>query len=235
MTNSTHVDFVGNEINVGDLVTCLKSGSSTSWLVYGVVLRLTRTCAIVLTGGDSNASELMEAYESCADDLETCTKARYLKYADRIYDITRRDKRGIIKVINNYDGYHTIGELYDHRASLFAIVVNDHSDISWKSKQHHDGSMYYGMFIVGMNTPYGQVSYHYDVARHWELFKCRELDRAPAWDGHSPADVVERLAKFSKYVTYCKSCHGTGYLKSHSDAPDRRCPCCNGTGLREGY
>ena len=128
-----------------------------------------------------------------------------------------------------------MSELYDHRAALFAVTVNEHNSISWKSKQHHDGTMYDGMFIVGMDTPYGQVSYHYNTDKCWDMFKCKELERAPEWDGHSPAVVVERLAKFSKYVTYCKSCHGTGYLKSHSDAPDSRCPHCSGTGLREGY
>ena len=31
----------------------------------------------------------------------------------------------------------------------------------------------------------------------------------------------------------CKSCHGTGYLKSRCDEPDRVCPICNGTGKYE--
>lgn len=30
----------------------------------------------------------------------------------------------------------------------------------------------------------------------------------------------------------CKDCRGTGYLKSYCDAPDRRCPSCNGSGDR---
>lgn len=31
----------------------------------------------------------------------------------------------------------------------------------------------------------------------------------------------------------CNSCHGTGYLKSRCDEPDRVCPNCNGTGKDE--
>lgn len=31
----------------------------------------------------------------------------------------------------------------------------------------------------------------------------------------------------------CNSCHGTGYLKSRCDEPDRVCPICNGTGKDE--
>lgn len=52
------------------------------------------------------------------------------------------------------DGYHTFNELYHHRAILFANICNK-SGKSWKSKKHHDGSMYDGMFIVGINTPDG--------------------------------------------------------------------------------
>lgn len=32
----------------------------------------------------------------------------------------------------------------------------------------------------------------------------------------------------------CKVCHGTGYLKSHSDAPDRPCPHCGYTMPEDG-
>jgi DnaJ-class molecular chaperone len=34
-------------------------------------------------------------------------------------------------------------------------------------------------------------------------------------------------------LSKCKDCHGTGYLKSYCDAPDRRCPSCNGSGRCE--
>jgi hypothetical protein len=77
---------------------------------------------------------------------------------------------------------HTMDELYHHRAVLFAIVVNDRPAMSWKSKLHHDGTMINGMFVVGLNSPYGQITYHY-LLEEWDLFKCEEVPFAPKWDG----------------------------------------------------
>ena len=92
------------------------------------------------------------------------------------------------------DGYHTFDELYDHRAKLFSVIVRDHRELAWKSRLHHDGTMYDGMFIVGVETPRGQATYHYDVDPYWGLFDCKELDRAPEWDGHTPAQAIDRIA-----------------------------------------
>lgn len=89
------------------------------------------------------------------------------------------------------DGYHTFNELYYHRAVLFSVICNQNKDIAWKSKLHSDGTMYDEMFIVGINTPEGQYSYHYDI-NLWSLFDVEELDKAPEYDGHSPKDI-ERL------------------------------------------
>lgn len=92
------------------------------------------------------------------------------------------------------DGYHTFDELYDHRAKLFSVIVRDHREIAWKSRLHHDGTMYDGMFIVGVETPGGQATYHYDVDPYWGIFDCEELDRAPEWDGHTPRQSIDRIA-----------------------------------------
>ena len=92
------------------------------------------------------------------------------------------------------DGYHTFNELYHHRAVLFSVIVRDHPEIAWKSKKHHDGTMYDGMFIVGIDTPQGQATYHYDTVPYWDMFECRELDTAPEWDGHTSDDAIARIA-----------------------------------------
>lgn len=92
------------------------------------------------------------------------------------------------------DGYHTFNELYDHRARLFSVVVRDHREIAWKSRLHHDGTMYDGMFIVGVETPQGQATYHYDIDPYWDIFDCKELVRAPEWDGHTPEQAISRIA-----------------------------------------
>ncbi len=101
------------------------------------------------------------------------------------------------------DGYHTFNELYHHRAVLFSVIVKTFSDKAWKSLRHHDGTMYDGMFIVGIDTPEGQATYHYDIDPYWDMFECRELERAPEWDGHTPAQAIERIGKL-KPVRYGK-------------------------------
>lgn len=91
------------------------------------------------------------------------------------------------------DGYHTFDELYHHRAVLFSVIVAAFPERSWKSLHHHDGSMYDGMFIVGIDTDAGPATYHYDVDPYWDMFPCEVLDRAPEWDGHTPDDAIERI------------------------------------------
>ena len=93
------------------------------------------------------------------------------------------------------DGYHTFNELYHHRAVLFSVIVKAFEDKAWKSKKHHDGTMYDGMFIVGIETPDGQTTYHYDINPYWDMFQCKELEYAPEWDGHTPAQAIERIGK----------------------------------------
>lgn len=95
------------------------------------------------------------------------------------------------------DGYHTFNELYHHRAVLFSVIVSCYPERAWKAKKHHDGTMYDGMFIVGIETPSGQATYHYDVIPYWDMFKCRELESAPKWDGHTPAQAIERIGKLA--------------------------------------
>lgn len=55
-------------------------------------------------------------------------------------------------------------------------------------------------FIVGIDTPEGQYSYHYHK-KYWDKFKCvNELEFAPEWDGHKPEDVDRLLSLcFDKY------------------------------------
>lgn len=91
------------------------------------------------------------------------------------------------------DGYHTFNELYHHRAVLFSVICNARPDIAWKSKKHHDGTMYDGMFIVGIDTPDGQATYHYDIEPYWGMFHVKELEFAPEWDGHTPDEAIRRI------------------------------------------
>ena len=96
------------------------------------------------------------------------------------------------------DGYHTFNDLYHHRAVLFGVICSLlPKDKSWKSLKHHDGSMFDDMFIVGIDTEYGQITYHYDIDPYYDTIFAgvRELPNAPEWDGHTPDEAVERLVK----------------------------------------
>ena len=68
---------------------------------------------------------------------------------------------------------------------------------AWKSKLHDTGDMFDGMFIVGIETEQGQATYHYDIDPYWDMFKVKELKKAPKWDGHSPYDAIERIGNLS--------------------------------------
>ena len=115
---------------------------------------------------------------------------------DKLLDINH-DKKSIGECS---DGYHTFNELYDHRAKLFAIICEVFKDLAWKSKKHDTGDMYDGMFIVGINTPQGQATYHYDIDPYWDMFNVKELDNAPKWDGHTPTEAINRILSLNQYT-----------------------------------
>ena len=93
------------------------------------------------------------------------------------------------------DGYHTFNSLYHQRLILFAALVNTFPTLAWKSHKHFDGEAPFGggWFIVGIETPKGQYTYHYEE-KDWDLFRCKEVPTAPQWDGHTDADVERLLA-----------------------------------------
>lgn len=91
------------------------------------------------------------------------------------------------------DGNHTFRELYAHRVTLFALACRLRPDLAWRSRAHHDGTRLPGWFLAGMNTPAGPVSYHAPLTAWDEFDGVATLDRAPEWDGHTPADVLDRI------------------------------------------
>lgn len=99
------------------------------------------------------------------------------------------------------DGYHTFGELYEHRIWLFIALCGWIREAGcggpsmWKSRIHHDGSELDGWFIAGIGKKAGeQITYHLPD-RYWEALAVIELDCAPEWDGHTSNDVIERLKR----------------------------------------
>lgn len=94
------------------------------------------------------------------------------------------------------DGYHTFNELYDFRREYNAALVNAGVWPAHKSHRHHDGELCFDgkYFIVMMETPFGQISNHYEC-KYWDEFHCEEKYVADEWDGHTEKDVLERLMK----------------------------------------
>lgn len=96
------------------------------------------------------------------------------------------------------DGYHTFDELYDHRCLNFLAwqaLMHLHGEPyspAWKSHKHNDGSSYDGWFIAGLTMPLGQITYHIPD-KYWDLSHAVERESAPEWDGHTSADVIERM------------------------------------------
>lgn len=109
------------------------------------------------------------------------------------------------------DGYHTMDELYTHRIELWITMCRISAQFRhhfkdtatsqkagvfqiWRSKLHDDGSEFDGWFILGMGKDAGeQITYHLPMS-YWERTEFAEtLEKAPDWDHHTSADVLERL------------------------------------------
>lgn len=105
------------------------------------------------------------------------------------------------------DGYHTFGELYEHRVTLFIalckMAVDWSSELSrdkpyvWASKKHSDGTEWKGWFLMGIGDKKGeQITYHLPIEKFDECCVIAQvIEQAPDFDGHTSADVLERLAK----------------------------------------
>lgn len=99
------------------------------------------------------------------------------------------------------DGYHTFGELYEHRIINYLALCRvlrmssefDNTPV-WRSKVHSDGSVWDGWFLLGIGKEFGkQITYHLPE-KYWDKCSWAEtLDMAPEFDGHTSEDVLQRL------------------------------------------
>lgn len=115
------------------------------------------------------------------------------EFTEKINELILQGKEQGFSTKDISDKWHTFGDLYYHRMILTYMVLKNYPSLSWKSKQHHDGTMFDDSFIVGIDTPKGQYSYHYDL-KYWDLFDIKELDKAPVYDGHKPEDISRLLS-----------------------------------------
>lgn len=102
---------------------------------------------------------------------------------------------GVSEIDDLSDGFHTFRQLYYQRMMLFATIVKQNRDRAWKSLRHEDGELCFGggWFIVGVDTPEGSYTYHYED-NYYSMFDCKELERARHWDGHTEKDVTRLLS-----------------------------------------
>lgn len=94
------------------------------------------------------------------------------------------------------DGYHTFGELYEHRIALYIALCKELSrrmDV-WRSMKHSDDTSMDGWFVMGINERRGrQITYHLPLSAWDDTEFCQTLNHAPDFDGHTSADVLVRL------------------------------------------
>lgn len=99
------------------------------------------------------------------------------------------------------DGYHTFGELYEHRIRLYITLCAALKKLGYEcqfSKLHNDGTSYDGWLLVSLLDKDGkQLSYHVDESKHRVLLEKAGIPEVEKieypFDGHSPNDVLERL------------------------------------------
>lgn len=102
---------------------------------------------------------------------------------------------GVAEIDDLSDGFHTFRQLYYQRMMLFATIVKQNKDKAWKSLRHEGGELCFGggWFIVGIDTPKGSYTYHYEN-KYFDLFDCEILDYGKHWDGHTEKDVTRLLS-----------------------------------------
>lgn len=126
-------------------------------------------------------NELLEEYKSNED-------------IDYSYDnlVVKQINQSILSLDDTHqisDGNHTFGELYYHRMKMFSFICKLYPDLAWKSRIHSDGYELRDSFIVGIETPEGQFTYHYPI-ESWKEFKVKVYNVAPEFDGHTSDDIV---------------------------------------------
>lgn len=134
------------------------------------------------------------------------------------------ESAGVKEIDDVSDGFHTFRQLYYQRMMLFAVIVKQNKDKAWKSLRHEDGELCFGggWFIVGIDTPKGSYTYHYED-NFYSLFDCIELERSKHWDGHTEKDVIRLLSLPSlpsAQSDRCDACRFVFYEKPEQEEGD---------------
>jgi hypothetical protein len=179
----------------------------------------------------------------CGEKEQSCAECEMCYHCEFWCECSVLHHAGYRKLPENIgefsDGYHTFNELYHHRAILFSVICNMFPEKAWKSKLHDTGDMFDGMFIVGIETEQGQATYHYDIEPYWDMFKVKELEKAPKWDGHTPSDAIQRIGNIKQsegewndnIIGFCNVCMNCGAIVERSAIKNNSgklnfCPNC---------
>lgn len=98
------------------------------------------------------------------------------------------------------DGYHTLDELYEHRCLLFInLCLSRQGSARWKidPKTHREGA-FSGWFLLYLELPTGQISYHIPNYMHHFVRDAIVQDDDYEWDGHDANETLLRLELSAK-------------------------------------
>lgn len=146
--------------------------------------------------------------ESNFPKMEAFIEQSYLKSANQIIKFLLPNLKGSVS-----DGYHTFEELYEHRSELWITIcrlirdvgflgetlaeINNRiytKEVVWRSRKHSDGESYKGWFLLGIGINEGeQITYHLPDKYWGRCSFAITREEAPEFDGHTSADVIERL------------------------------------------
>lgn len=93
------------------------------------------------------------------------------------------------------DGYHTFGELYEHRIELWITLCRTYAEEFSNGYDVWKTNIKDGWFILGINKEKGeQMTYHLPESK-WKETEFAEVLESDGYefDGHTSADVLERL------------------------------------------
>lgn len=130
---------------------------------------------------------------------EACSCSFSHNYVQKLIDLSPESEKETYT-----DGYHSFKELYEfrlHYNAAFLNMAHRYGEmVCWKSRYHQDGSSIEGWFIVGAILPSGkQITNHYPL-KCWDLFKLPHYPSSPVpFDGHTPKDCLNRLAKYNRH------------------------------------
>ena len=96
------------------------------------------------------------------------------------------------------DGNHTMVDLYNHRALLFAVICRAYKDKAHLTFKHSNRSMPEGKFYVWIDTPKGIYGYHYTLDKLSLFSGIKEEPIDNVYDGYTDKDIDRLLSLVSE-------------------------------------